>query len=81
MSNSEPSLSSNLPSLSFKRGILLNSAKHIASKMVDFPAPVLPTIAMRPALARGSAEKSIKCSPARDARFLIRMDKIFMATL
>ena len=68
-----------LPSLSFKRGTLLNNAKHMASKMVDLPAPVLPIIATKPALANGSDSKSIKCSPAKDAKFFIRIDKIFMA--
>ena len=51
----------------------------MASKMVDFPAPVFPTIATKPAEANGSDSKSIKCSPERDARFLSRIDKIFTA--
>ena len=76
--SSEPSTSVSLPSLSFKRGILLNRARHIASKMVDFPAPVLPMIATKPEEAKGSDSKSIKCSPERDAKFLSRIDKIFM---
>ena len=76
--SSEPSTSCNLPSLSFKRGILLNSARHMASKMVDLPAPVFPTIATKPAEANGSDSKSIKCSPESDAKFLSRIDRIFM---
>ena len=77
--SSEPSTSCSLPSLSFKRGILLNRARHMASKMVDLPAPVFPTMAIKPAEAKGSDSKSIKCSPARDAKFFSRIDKIFMA--
>ena len=79
--SSEPSTSVSLPSLSFKRGILLNRARHIASKIVDFPAPVFPTMATKPADAKGSDSKSIKCSPEREAKFFMRIDKIFMAIL
>ena len=77
--SSEPSISVSFPSLSFKRGIRLKRARHIASKIVDLPAPVFPTMAIKPAEAKGSASKSIKCSPASDAKFLSRIDKIFMS--
>jgi hypothetical protein len=36
---------------------------------VDFPAPVFPTIATKPAEAKGSDSKSIKCSPERELDF------------
>lgn len=76
VNNSEPSTSTSFPSLSFKRGILLKSAKHMASKIVDFPAPVFPTTAIKPALAKGSLSKSIKCSPEREAKFLYEWIKL-----
>ena len=59
VNSSEPSISVNFPSLPLSLGIWLNRARHMASKMVDLPAPVLPTIATSPALASGSASKSI----------------------
>jgi len=36
-----------------KRGILLNSARVMASSIVDFPEPVGPVMANNPALERG----------------------------
>ena len=51
----------------------------MASSSVDFPAPVLPVMAINPACAKGACSNKISCSPAMDAKLLKLTRKIFIA--